>query len=504
MKNFSALVLASVVGSLMTIGSYELINSESDNIKIEHIDKTPVVRTAYSINEAGEYAPLDFTAAADKVMPTVVHIRSTQVGNYSARDERDQQIPEQFRDFFGPFFREDRGFRKGPRVGSGSGVLINQEGYIVTNNHVIDNADELEVTLNDNRSFKATVVGTDPTTDLAVIKIKEEGLPYLPLVNSDNVRVGEWVLAVGNPFNLNSTVTAGIVSAKGRSINIINSSDSQDPEDNTNSAIESFIQTDAAVNPGNSGGALVNLNGDLIGINTAIASPTGAYSGYAFAVPSNIVTRVVEDLISYGTVQRGWLGVTINNINSDFARENDLFVNSGAYISLISPKSGALDAGIKEGDVIVQVDNVNVKNTAQLIGYVGSKRPGDVLKVKVNRKGKEIIFDVTLKNRNGNTKIVEKEPENVFTVLGVDLEDVDAKALKRLDIESGVRVKDIGPGQIRKHTDMQEGFIITKIDGERVKSKEGVMEILENKKGGVLLEGVYENQPGSYYYGLGL
>lgn len=501
MKRFSAFVLASMVGSLVTIGSYELINDEPNEVKIEHVDKTPVVSAAYTVNEAGEYVPLDFTEAADKVMPAVVHIRSTQVGNYASRDE---QVPQQFRDFFGPFFRDDRPYRQGPRVGSGSGVLINSDGYIVTNNHVIDGADELDVTLNDNRSFKATVVGTDPTTDLAVIKIAEKDLPHLELVDSDRVRVGEWVLAVGNPFNLNSTVTAGIVSAKGRSINIINSSNPGNPGDSVNTAIESFIQTDAAVNPGNSGGALVNLSGDLIGINTAIASPTGAYSGYAFAVPANIVTRVVEDLVTYGTVQRGWLGVQINSITSDFAKQNDLTVNAGAYISGISPKSGALEAGIKEGDVVTRIDNIEVNNTAQLIGYIGSKRPGDVVKVFVNRDGKEMNFDVTLKNRNGSTDIIEKEPETVFSALGADLENVDAKTLKRLDIKSGVRVKNIGQGKIRKHTDMREGFIITKIDGKPVKSKEDVIDILETKKGGVLLEGVYENQPGSYYYGLGL
>ncbi|TRX45295.1 Do family serine endopeptidase [Fulvivirga sp. M361] len=497
MKNFSALVLASVLGSIVTIGSYELLDrDDSKSVKVEHVDNTPVMNAAYSVNEAGDLVPLDFTSAAEKVMPAVVHIRSTQVGNYASRND---QVPEQFRDFFGPFFRDDRG-QRGPRVGSGSGVIINNEGYIVTNNHVIDGADELEVTLNDNRSYKAKVIGTDPTTDLAVIQIKEKGLSHLSLVNSDNVRVGEWVLAVGNPFNLNSTVTAGIVSAKGRSINIIN----PDRRDSLNTAIESFIQTDAAVNPGNSGGALVNLNGDLIGINTAIASPTGSYSGYAFAVPANIVSRVVEDLISYGMVQRGWLGVTINSVNSTLAREFDLEVNSGALVRGIAGNSGAKEAGIKDGDVIVKIDDIEVENTAQLIGYVGSKRPGDVVTIKVNRQGKDIDFNVTLKNRDGNTEIVERAPENVFNVLGADLEDLDSRTLKRLDISSGVRVKSIGPGQIKKHTDMQEGFIITRIDGESVNSKEEVMKILENKEGGILLEGVYEGQSGKYYYGLGM
>ncbi|MEM9390873.1 MAG: Do family serine endopeptidase [Bacteroidota bacterium] len=500
MKKFSALVVASILGSLVTVGSYELIKQDPKSESIELVNQAPVVQASY-LPANGEYAPLDFTGAAEKVMPAVVHIRSTQRGGYSTQK---QQVPDQFREFFGPFFRDDRGGRQAPRQGTGSGVLINTDGYIVTNNHVIDGADELEVTLHDNRSFNAKVIGTDPTSDLAVIKIDEEDLPHLSLTNSDNVKVGEWVLAVGNPFNLNSTVTAGIVSAKGRSINIIGSNLRRSPGDSLNTAIESFIQTDAAVNPGNSGGALVNLNGDLIGINTAIASPTGAYSGYAFAVPANIVDRVVEDLITYGVVQRGWLGVTINSVTSGFALDNDLEVDAGAYVSAISSKSGALDAGIKEGDVIIQVDNITVNNTPQLIGYIGGKRPGDVVRVKIDRKGKEMSFNVTLKNRDGSTDIVEKAPENVFTVLGADLEDLDTKTLKRLEIESGVKVTEIGPGQIRKHTDMREGFIITKIDGKRVKSKEDVIDILESKKGGVLMEGVYEDQPGSYYYGLGL
>ncbi|MEM9855931.1 MAG: Do family serine endopeptidase [Bacteroidota bacterium] len=503
MKKFGALVAASVLGSLVTVGSYELIKSDERKDENNIISTTPIVQASYSM-AGSELAPLDFTVAAEKVMPAVVHIRSTQRATYSSRD---QQVPEQFRDFFGPFFRDERGGGSPmPRQGTGSGVLINNDGYIVTNNHVIDGADELEVTLHDNRSFSAQVIGTDPTSDLAVIKIEEKGLPYLTLVNSDQVKVGEWVLAVGNPFNLNSTVTAGIVSAKGRSINIIGSNLRRMPGDSLNRAIESFIQTDAAVNPGNSGGALVNLNGDLMGINTAIASPTGAYSGYSFAVPSNIVNRVVEDLITYGVVQRGWLGVSITSVTNDFTDRNnlDLNVEAGAYINGISPKSGALDAGIEEGDVIIKVDDMKINNTAQLIGYIGGKRPGDIVKVKVDRNGEKIFFDVTLKNRDGSTDIVEKTPENVFTVLGADLEDLDSKTLKRLDIKSGVRVSQIGKGQIQKHTDMREGFIITKIDGEPVKSKEDVQDLLENKRGGVLLEGIYENQPGPYYYGLGL
>ncbi|MTI20738.1 Do family serine endopeptidase, partial [Fulvivirga sp. RKSG066] len=449
MKRFSALVAAAILGSVITVGTFQLFEENKENTSVRTIEKVPAVKTAYSVNADGEVIPLDFTKAAEKVMPAVVHIRSVQ--KYSGNSQM-QQIPEPFRDFFGPQQRQ-----RGPKQGSGSGVIINAEGYIVTNNHVIEDADEIEVTLHDNRSYVAEVIGTDPNTDLGLVKIKEKDLPYLPIVNSNDVKVGEWVLAVGNPFNLNSTVTAGIVSAKGRSIGILNNA----TQENQNTSIESFIQTDAAVNPGNSGGALTNLNGDLIGINTAIASPTGAYSGYSFAVPSNIVAKVIEDLMTYGVVQRGWLGVTIANITSEFARENDLETINGAYVRDINDKSGAKDAGIKAGDVIVKIDGVDVNNTANLIGYVGSKRPGDKVNIIVNRDGKEKAFEVLLKNREGNTEVITKKEEDMIASLGLELEPVDQKTLKRLEIESGVRVKSLSEGSVKNSTNMREGFIIT-------------------------------------------
>ncbi len=491
MKNFTSLVAAAILGSALTIGVVQLFDNQ-EPVKIEHINSTPSIATNYTKDDTFNTGIVNFTYAAERVMDAVVHIQSTQTGNNYAN--RQDEIPEPFRDFFGPFFRDDRSYRRAPRVGSGSGVIISNQGHIVTNNHVIANADVLEVTLHDNRTFKATVIGTDPTTDLAVLQIEEKGLPYLTLTNSDLAKVGEWVLAVGNPFNLNSTVTAGIISAKARNIGIIGDSTS----------IESFIQTDAAVNPGNSGGALVNLNGELVGINTAIASPTGSYSGYSFAIPSNIVNKVVEDLITYGVVQRGWLGVTIQNVTSQSVRENDLKVNAGAYVAGLAEKSGAKVAGVKEGDVIVQVDGRDITTTSTLIGYVGSKRPGDKVNLKVNRDGKELDFDVTLKNREGKTEIVTKPKDELLSTLGVELEELDTKTLKRLAIESGVKVKALRPGKIKRYTEMREGFIITKIDGKAVKSASDVIKILENKEGGVLIEGVYEDGGGTYYYGLGV
>jgi len=496
MRKFSALLLAAVMGSAITVGTMKIFESSegAQTLKIEHVDKAPVIPANYEGAE-GAMAPFDFTAAAEKTMPAVVHIRSTQM---PSAQQNTREIPAPFREFFGPFMDEGRNM---PRVGSGSGVIINAEGYIVTNNHVIDNARDIEVLMNDNRSFKAVVIGTDPTTDLALIKVEADDLPYLSLYDSDQLKVGEWVMAVGNPFNLTSTVTAGIVSAKGRSIDILRN---VAPGDSVNNSIESFIQTDAAINPGNSGGALVNLNGDLVGINTAIASPTGAYSGYGFAVPANIVKRVVEDLIAYGSVQRGVLGVQINNINADFAEENGLDVIQGAYVAAVQENTAAAEAGIKSGDVIVSIDGNEIGTTAELIGYIGAKRPGDKIAVKVNRKGRELTYDAVLRNVNGTTELIKNEKPEILTVLGAELSTVDEATLNKLKIRNGVRVQQLSAGKLRSETDMREGFVITRIDGKPVSEPDQVVNILKNRTGGVLIEGMYEGSTKIYYYGLGL
>lgn len=503
MKKYVSLIVAAILGSAVTIGSFQLFEiGNSKEIKIEHISGTPVVGAAYTVNNNGEVVPLEFTDVAKKVMPAVVHIKSTQVQNL--QNNRYRNYPDPFRDFFdddifrhffGPEFRFESP-QRGPqmRVGSGSGVIINSDGYIVTNNHVIENADDIEVTLNDNRVFKAKLVGTDPSTDLALLQIRASDLSYLPFVNSDDVEVGEWVLAVGNPFNLNSTVTAGIISAKGRNINIL-----QD-----RSAIESFIQTDAAINPGNSGGALVNLQGGLIGINTAIASPTGAYAGYGFAVPSNIVSKVVEDLLKYGTVQRGYLGIVIRNVDGNLAEEKDLNITYGAYVDSIAANSAAGDAGVKVGDVIKEIDGVTVKNSASLLEIVGRHRPGDKVNLKIDRKGKEIDFVVTLRNEQGKEKINEKDSQEILEILGVELEEIDKNEAEKLNIDGGLQIVQLYDGLLKQNTSVEAGFIITKVDGRKVKTIDDFVKYLENRKGGVMLEGIYEDFPGTYYYAFGL
>lgn len=500
MKRFGSLLLAAILGSVITIvASQWLMKDQQQGVKIEHINGVPASQVAYQVNEQGQVVPLDFTGTAEKVTKAVVHIRSTQ----ERVSSENSQIPEQFRQFFfdSPFENQ------GPRQSTGSGVIINKDGYIVTNNHVVEGADIVQITLYDNRELKAEVIGTDPDTDLAVIKVNEKDLPYLSFVNSDDSKVGQWVLAVGNPFNLNSTVTAGIISAKGRNINIINSGNpGKNGQPGTRTAIESFIQTDAAINPGNSGGALVDLTGGLVGINTAIASPTGSYSGYGFAVPSNIVSKITEDLIDFGTVQRGWLGINVTSVASDLVKENDLSVNEGAYVAGFGDdpdKSAAKAAGIKEGDVIVKLDEAPIKSSTALIEYVGRKRPGDKLNVTVNRQGKTIVVPVTLKNREGKTTAVKREEKAEAAALGFELEDVDSKVLKRLEITSGVQVKSLANGKL-KRTGMREGFIITHVDDVAVKSAKEVDEIIRKKKAGDLITfaGIYEDYPREYIYAL--
>ncbi len=426
----------------------------------------------------------DFVVAAEQSVNAVVHVTTESMVN----------VRDPFADFF---WGQRAPSQQQPRQGAGSGVIISDDGYIITNNHVVEGADKIRVSLNDNRGYDATVVGRDPSTDIALLKIEAKGLATLGYGNSDDLKVGQWVLAVGNPMNLTSTVTAGIVSAKARNINLLQYDPSKDIF-----PIESFIQTDAAVNPGNSGGALVNASGELVGINTAIASQTGQYAGYSFAVPSSIVKKVANDLLEFGSVQRAYIGVTIRDLDQTLAEELKLDRIKGVYINGISEGGAAQDAGMKTGDVIVKVGNIDVNNVPQLQEQVGKFRPGDRVPVTILRGGKESVLDVALRGREGAVAVVDTRRTDAVSALGAELGAVSKSDLEALKIGHGVRVVTVSGGKFRS-SGIREGFIITSIDQEKVSKPEDVQRLLSGKKGGVLLEGVYPNGQRAYY-GLGL
>jgi len=422
---------------------------------------------------------VDLTVAAEQTVAGVVHIQT----------EYQQQTYSSGNPFF-DFFFGDPYNQQQPRMqqASGSGVIISTDGYIVTNNHVIENSQTIKVILNDKREFEAHLVGTDPSTDIALLKVDGKGLPSIPWGNSDELKLGEWVLAVGNPFNLTSTVTAGIVSAKARGIGIIGAEMS----------IESFIQTDAAVNPGNSGGALVNTRGELVGINTAIASRTGSYSGYSFAVPVSIVHKVVEDLKEYGEVQRALLGVRIQTVNAELANELKLEKVQGVYVASVEPDGAANEAGIKEGDVIVTINNSKVNTSSELQEQISKYRPGQKVTVKVLRDNKENEFETILRNTRGTTDVVK----NSMTVLGAELEIVNENTKANLNIRSGLVVTKLYDGKL-KDAGIKEGFIITHVNKRPVNNVQEMNEILKQSKGGVLIEGKNKKgEEGYFVFGL--
>lgn len=493
MKNFwQTAGVSLVISGLMLIG-YHFLEGNGSRVFAEKTATTNVdndfarqvsrrIPTEFSAD--GSEQPLDFHEAASIAMPTVVHIKSTRTIS--------QTFYDPFYDFFG---RAPSRTNSRQQLSSGSGVIVGNDGYIVTNNHVIKDADVLTVTLFDDRTFTATVIGTDPSTDLGLIKIDATDLPTVILGDSDDILVGEWVLAVGNPFSLASTVTAGIISAIGRDLEIIKDQ----------MAIESFIQTDAAVNPGNSGGALVDLEGHLIGVNTAIASPTGAYAGYAFAVPANIVKKVVDDLRSYGTVQRAFLGVVSgDNLNADVANELQLDITEGVYVRELSDIGGAYEAGIREGDVIVEIEGKPIRNDSRLLEIVGRSRPGDRIDVKVYRDGRYRKFPVLLTNRNGNTDLIISNRNELLTQLGVDMRDLTDQEKSRLGIDRGVLVNKLYAGKMRQATNMQENFVILKFNGLEVEDATELIGALEGAKGEVTLVGFYPRYNRLYEYKINL
>ena len=431
-----------------------------------------------------------FVAASENSLNSVVHVTTQVVTTSFQRDP-----------FYEFFYGPGAGGREFKQYGSGSGsgVIVSDDGFIVTNNHVIENAKEIEVTLNDNRKYKAKIIGTDPSTDLAVLKIEETGLTAIPLGNSDQLQVGEWVLAVGNPFNLTSTVTAGIVSAKARNINLLSERGRNDIV-----PIESFIQTDAAVNPGNSGGALVNTGGELVGINTAIASQTGSYAGYSFAVPVNLVQKVMSDLMDYGVVQRGYLGVKISDVTQELKEEKELPDTKGVYIAKVVSDGSADKAGVKTGNVILKVGSKNVNTVAELQEEIGRRRPGDkVILTLRNNKGEEELKDVVLRNKDGETTLISKEEVRKNSSLGATFENLSSKEKKELNIDYGVKIKSLNAGKL-KSLGLKEGMIITKLNNDPINTVEQLTNKLNDESNkGVLLEIMTESGRKDYI-GFGL
>ncbi len=511
MNNNLKVIAIAVFSSVATIGGYKLLGLDTasrDVILNDASSSTNLGKLTNFVAPAG--APGDFVTAAEISTPAVVHIKSKSIAKQTS--SRRQASP--FDDFFGGDLDQLFGQRGsgGPQESSGSGVIISADGYIATNNHVVEGSDELEVITSDKKSYKATIIGADPATDIAVIKIEATNMPTLTFGNSDAVRVGEWVLAVGNPFNLESTVTAGIISAKSRNINILQQNGQgrqgqKSGRQTGDSPIESFIQTDAAVNPGNSGGALVNLRGELIGINTAIASPNGAYAGYAFAVPTSIVKKVTADILKFGNVQRGYLGIGPIELNNKVAAELETKQTVGIYVGKVEDGGAAKAAGIREKDVIIKVDGQDVRTEPQFREMIGRKRPGDNVAVTVNRDGSVKDYTVTLRNLEGGKDFLKQDlTAKSFDKLGVDLEEISAELKKKTGVSTGVMVKGIdGDGEIAAYTDMQQGFVITKVDGKptsSVKDFKDTIKLAKTNKKDVLICGIYPGYSRSYCFGL--
>ena len=503
-KTMAAVVAISATTAIVSVWGVSKFTAYQQ-AGIQDPSKLPFNYVGFNNNNAPGVA-VDFTPAATTAVPAIVHIKTkTKERQISSGGSGGSRGRNPFSDFFGEDFGDF--FGGGPRVmpeqrASGSGVIITEDGYIVTNNHVIDGSDEINVTLGNKKSYKATLIGADPSTDIAVIKIEAKGLPYLIYGNSDDAKLGQWVLAIGYPLSLDATVTAGIISAKSRSIDI-NRKQSDRP-------VESFIQTDAAVNPGNSGGALVNTTGELIGINSAIASPTGSYAGYSYAIPVNIVKKIVTDIVKFGTVQRAFIGINFlpENVTDEqkLAYEKEFGISikegEGVFVTDVPANGAAAIAGIKKYDIITKIDGIKITSGPELQEQVAKRKPGDKVAITYKRAGKESTVTLTLKNKVGNTDIVKNT--SIIEKLGGTFENLDKKVAAANEVEGGVVVKKVGDGLLKKSR-MQDGFVIISVNGSEVKSLEELKEILAKIKSGVVrLEGFYPGFEGSYTYPLNL
>lgn len=492
---FLGMLLASLIGGIVAIAGVSFLVQPQNASSFDEKQQASFVNLL-SGEDFTVPDGINFVASAEAVVPAVVHVKSQMSYSGSNRSRRDP-----LQEFFGiPPRDENHGGGSGQGrtlMSSGSGVIISPDGYIVTNNHVVENASRLEISLDNNKRYVAKVIGTDPTTDLALLKVDAEGLPFVRFGDSDKTKIGEWVLAVGNPFDLNSTVTAGIISAKARNIRILENVEN-------NLAVEAFLQTDAVVNPGNSGGALVNLAGELIGINTAIASRTGTFNGYSFAVPSTLVKKVMDDLMKYGTAQRALLGVNIQNVSPELADylDKEFPVEQGVYVGGVNENSAGEDAGLKAGDIIISVDGRVTNNVANLQEMVARKRPGDKIDVEYIRDGKTYEAKATLKNFSGTTDVVEKIIPKTYAFEGVTFEEVPSQLKEQLRISGGALISAVS-GEKWGRAGAKPGFIITSIISEegrvRIGGVDSLLTVLEEKEGeDIVVLGMF--QDGTEYY----
>lgn len=503
MRKIGLTLLTAFVGGAMAIGGYKLMEAKyADNMSFEDQQKVYFASNHLTPNITSSAGEVDFTQAAAMVTPAVVYIRTT----YAATQGGGSDMDDLFNQMFGQRYRRQAPQQQEAPQASGSGVIISPDGYIVTNNHVVSKAEKITVTTNDHRVLQARVIGTDPNTDLALIKVNATNLPIVKLGNSDDVRVGEWVLAVGNPFNLTSTVTAGIVSAKGRGIGIIGTNNDDDDNSNPfgptrnaprqpkpNAAIESFIQTDAAINPGNSGGALVNTRGELVGINSAIASHTGSYEGYGFAIPVNLAKKVLNDIKEYGSVKRGMVGINFSDL-SDPDQVADLKTDktNGLYVRGLVASGGAAAAGIKEGDIITKVDGNVVTESSDLTERVGRLKPGDKINLTVLRDGQEKSFNVTLKpladeSVSNKTAAVSKSSEELYNKLGGTFMPLSPAQKAKYHVNNGVQVTQVREGGVLDQSEIPRGSVITSINKQPVNSSADIDKALTKLQDGNLV-----------------
>ncbi len=501
MKRIGLSLMTAILGGAIAVGAYKAVETKNTDASTFEDRQKVYFTSNHSPAIMSSAGTVDFTQAAAAVTPAVVYIRTTYSASQSNGGGRQDQMEQMFGDMFGMRRRQP----SGPQRASGSGVIISTDGYIVTNNHVVEKADKIEITTNDHRQFSAKVIGTDPNTDLALIKISATNLPIIKFGNSDDAKVGEWVLAVGNPFNLASTVTAGIVSAKGRSVGIIGRGDNDDESSPfsspnldrsqaqtpvLNKGIESFIQTDAVINPGNSGGALVNTKGELIGINSAILSHTGSYEGYGFAIPINLAKKVLNDIEKFGKVKRGYVGVSFTPLDPDAAEKLNIKTTNGLFVDQLVQGGGAQQAGIRKGDIITKVDGTTIFESSDLQEKVARLQPGDKIKLTVLRDGKEQNFAVTLKADNGiglanNSKT--KSAEEIYNNLGASFAPLSSAQKQKYNMKSGVLVTQVRPGRMFDQLGIEEGSVITAINKVAVNSPEAIDQAISNAKDGILI-----------------